>query len=237
MSSLRDHYERVLAEKQAQAQQKNSTQLAPQAITQPITPVAGNDGGGLASKFPTPQASQLEIKFFNDWEQLSNIQSHEAKNAKKAELLPTYIPWIEGTIAGGVGTQDDMLLKLMVWCLDTHDFVNATNIAEFALLNDMVMPEPFSRSVATIYAEQMADEGLKNLDNIADYADIYKKAVELTNPHDMPDEVRAKLYRVWGNSVRDTHPADAELAYKRALQLNPKVGCSRDLKDLTKPQN
>ncbi len=223
MSSLREHFQKVQAQKQAKRHKKEA-----QYLTE--TPPTGRE----QTQQPT---SQIEVRFFNDWEQLSNIQSHEAKNAKKAELLPGYTSWIDGTIAGGVGTQNDMLLKLMVWALDVHDFVVATKIAEYALLNNMVMPEPFSRSVATIYAEQIADEGLKHIDNIADYADVYEQAVELTNSHDMPDEVRAKLYRAWGNSLKDTYPADAITAYQRAIKLNPKVGCRQDLQNLDKELN
>ncbi len=225
MSSLRQHFEKVTAEKQAKAKAKKGLQLPSQTTQPPV------------DNLPPQANNKMEIKFFNDWEQLANIQSLEAKTAEKREILPNYLPWIEGTLASGVGTQNDMLLKLMVWCLDVHDFVTATKIAQFALLNNMVMPEPFSRTVACIYAEQMANEGLKNIDNIADYAEIYGQAVELTNSHDMPDEVRAKLYRAWGDSLKNTHTEDAILAYKRAISLDDKVGCKQDLKNLTKPEN
>lgn len=232
MSSLRDHFERTKAQKNAQLATAGLRTSAV-IIDDPLPPGMANNAA--ADNTPNnADLTKLEVRFFNDWEQLSNIQSHQAKNAKKAELLPDYIPWIEGTISEGVGGQNDMLLKLMVWCLDTHNLTLATDIAQFALLNNMAMPEPFSRDVATVYAEQMADEGLKNITDIADYADVYAKAIELTSGYDMPDPVRAKLYRAWGNSQRNVHPSDAITAYERALKLDPSVGCKQDLNALKK---
>lgn len=234
MSSLREHFERTQAQKKAQRDNRDPRLSA--QLPDGVSGVAGDDMPSVlhAKSTATTATTQLEVRFFNDWEQLSNIQSHEAKNAKKAELLPAYIPWIEGTISEGIGAQNDMLLKLMVWCLDTHNLTLATDIAQFALLNNMAMPEPFTRDVATVYAEQMADEGLKNIADIADYANVYAKAVELTSGYDMPDPVRAKLYRAWGNSQRNVHPSDAITAYERALKLDPSVGCKQDLNALKK---
>lgn len=180
--------------------------------------------------------SNIELKFWNDDQQLSNIQSISHKTELKKEFLPFYIPWIEGTIAEGVGSQDDMLVKLMVWCLDTHDFKTAVDIAAYALLNDFVMPEPFTRDVATVFVEQLAEEmlSLEKDTDVSVHADLVQRAIEVTTSQDMPDQVRAKLYRVLGDSLKDAKPDDAINAYKIAIKLDDKVGCKKDLAQLEK---
>ncbi|WP_186473993.1 phage terminase small subunit [Psychrobacter sp. KCTC 72983] len=180
--------------------------------------------------------SNIELKFWNDDQQLSNIQSISHKTELKKEFLPFYIPWIEGTIAEGVGSQDDMLVKLMVWCLDTHEFKTAVDIAAYALLNDFVMPEPFTRDVATVFVEQLAEEmlSLEKDTDVSVHADLVQRAIEVTTSQDMPDQVRAKLYRVLGDSLKDAKPDDAINAYKIAIKLDDKVGCKKDLAQLEK---
>lgn len=178
--------------------------------------------------------SNIELKFWNDDQHLSNIQSISHKIELKKEFLPFYLPWIEGTIAEGVGGQNDMLVKLMVWCLDAHEFKTATDIAEYALLNDFVMPEPFTRDVATVFVEQLSDEMLKNVESVGAHYELIQRAVASTTAQDMPDQVRAKLYRVLGDSLKDAKPDDAIHAYETAIKLDDKVGCKKDLTQLTK---
>ena len=129
-----------------------------------------------------------------------------------------------------------MLVKLMVWCLDTHDFKTAVDIAAYALLNDFVMPEPFTRDVATVFVEQLAEEmlSLEKDTDVSVHADLVQRAIEVTTSQDMPDQVRAKLYRVLGDSLKDAKPDDAINAYKIAIKLDDKVGCKKDLAQLEK---
>lgn len=240
---LRDHFVRTQASKKAAAA-TNDPRLSAQVLgrrtgttmvsqTTPVSDAPSDDNENTA---PT---GGMALKFWNDFENLSNIQSISHKKELKAELLPSYLPWIEGTIAEGVGAQDDMLVKLMVWCLDTHDFKVATDIAEYALLNDFVMPEPFKRDVATVFVEQLSDEMLSldkdpDASNIVDHADLIQRAIDSTTGQDMPDQVRAKLYRVLGDSLKDAKPNAAINAYEKAIKLDDKVGCKKDLEQLRK---
>lgn len=240
---LRDHFVRTQASKKAAAA-TNDPRLSAQVLgrrtgttmvsqTTPVSDAPSDDNENTA---PT---GGMALKFWNDFENLSNIQSISHKKELKAELLPSYLPWIEGTIAEGVGAQDDMLVKLMVWCLDTHDFKVATDIAEYALLNDFVMPEPFKRDVATVFAEQFSDEMLSldrdpDASNIVDHADLIQRAIDSTTGQDMPDQVRAKLYRVLGDSLKDAKLNEAINAYEKAIKLDDKVGCKKDLEQLRK---
>ena len=243
MSSLRDHFERVSAEKKARqanvdprlsARGRQLNRPLGDTMTRQSQPM--HDGEYLLNDENPDADSPIELKFFNDWESLQGIQSQAKKNELKADFLPFYLPWIEGTLAAGISDQNDMLVKLMVWALDTHDFTTATNIAEFALLNKMAMPEPFTRDVATVYAEQLASEVMKNADNPSEHADILAKAIEVTNGSDMPDPVRAKLYRAYGDALKADKPTDAITAYDKAIAIYPDVGCKTDLAKLKAAQ-
>ena len=242
---LRNHFTRTQAAKKAAAANADP-RLSAQVLgrrtgttmvsqTTPVSDaISDNEEGGAPKNI-----GGLALKFWNDSENLSGIQSISHKKELKAELLPSYLPWIEGTIAEGVGAQDDMLVKLMVWCLDTHEFKVATDIAEYAFLNDFVMPEPFKRDVATVFVEQFSDEMLgleKDVDasNVSAHADLIQRAVEITTRQDMPDQVRAKLYRVLGDSLKDAKPNEAIDAYEKAIKLDDKVGCKKDLEQLRK---
>lgn len=237
MSSLRDHFERVRAEKAARktdprlsARNQQLSRPLGNTMTRQTTPVF--DGEYPLEDDNPDRGSPIELKFYNDWESLQGIQSQSKKNELKAEFLPFYKPWIEGTLSAGVSGQNDMLVQLMVWALDTHDFATATDIAEFALLNEMAMPEPFTRDVATFYAEQFAHEIIKRIDDPSEYADTLAKAVEITNTTDMPDPVRAKLYRAYGNALKNDKPSEAIKAYEIAIAKDPTVGAKTDLAKL-----
>ena len=239
-NSLRNHFIRTQAAKKAAAA-TNDPRLSAQVLgrRQGTTMVSQSTpvSDGLPNADTNPDGGgSMELKFFNDFEHLSNIQSISHKKELKAEFLPPYLPWIEGTIAQGVGAQDDMLVKLMVWALDTHDFKTATDIAEYALLNDFVMPEPFMRDVATVFVEQLADELLilKKDTDTAVYADLIQRAINITTDQDMPDQVRAKLYRVLADSLKDAKPTESITAYETAIKLDDKVGCKKDLEQLRK---
>lgn len=235
---FRDHFVKTKAAKKAAAANADP-RLSAQVLGRRTGQTMVSQSTPISDAPSDPDAAPLHIggitlKFWNDFENIKNIQSISHKKELKAELLPSYLPWIEGTIAEGVGAQDDMLLKLMVWCLDTHEFAIATDIAEYALLNDFVMPEPFTRDVATVFVEQLADEMLKNIEDITLYAELIQRAVDSTTAQDMPDQVRAKLYRVLGDSLKDAKPDDAINAYNTAIKLDDKVGCKKDLTQLTK---
>lgn len=234
MSSLRDHFERVRAEKAARktdprlSAQRNSRPLG-NTMTRQTTPVFD----GQVDDDDNPDAgSPIELKFWNDWQSLEGIQSQAKKNELKADFLPYYKPWIEGVLAAGVSGQNDMLVRLMIWALDTHDFATATNIAEFALLNDMAMPEQFNRDIATFYAEQFATEVIGNTEDSSEYAELLAKAIEITNPHDIVDPARAKLYRAYGNALKADKPSEAITAYEKAIALDKSVGAKTDLAKL-----
>ena len=238
-NSLREHFIRQSAAKKAAAASVDP-RLSAQVLGRRTGTTMVNQStpvSDAASEDTNPDAGgSIELKFWNDDQQLSNIQSISHKTELKKEFLPFYMPWIAGTIAEGVGGQNDMLVKLMVWCLDAHEFKTAVDIAAYALLNDFVMPEPFTRDVATVFVEQLADEMLvlEKEGDVTAHSDLVQRAIGITTAQDMPDQVRAKLYRVLGDSLKDAKPDEAIQAYKTAIKLDDKVGCKKDLAQLEK---
>ena len=101
MSSLRDHFERVRAEKAARqanadprlsARGRQLNRPLGNTMTRQTAPVQDAE---YTDDDENPDAgSPIELKFFNDWQSLQGIQSQAKKNELKADFLPYYLPWI-----------------------------------------------------------------------------------------------------------------------------------------------
>ena len=52
-------------------------------------------------------------KLQQDQFRLKQVQSTEGKAKLKAELLPEYVPYIEGVLSAGQGAQDDVLVAAL----------------------------------------------------------------------------------------------------------------------------
>lgn len=83
---------------------------------------------------------QMLVKLAADQRTLKAIYSKELKAAKKRELLPFWLPWVNGVLEQGKGAQDDILMTVMLWRLDTGDIAGALEIARYALKYGLTMP-------------------------------------------------------------------------------------------------
>ncbi len=187
-------------------------------------------------------ANEYELmlaKLHADRRRLKAIQSVEQKIAVKRELLPDYVPWIDGVLSADTGRQDDVVMNVMVWRLDTGDWDGALDIAGYALAHDMVMPDQYKRTTATVVAEELADQALRMLSTdkageIDGTSLLY--AEDLVREHDMPDEVRAKLHKAIGYLLRDQlvleEKQSAMTHLHRAFELDKRVGVKKDIERL-----
>lgn len=237
---MRDHHQRTLAQKQQQAKANQSRPLGgfrlghasaeKTAIIEKIAQHVINDQPSNLE----PTGTNFELRMFNDLQRLKSIQSIHGEGGRidiKRELFPQYMPYIDGTLAVPSSVQNDVLMHLMVWALDVAEYAYALRIAEYALLNNLVMPEPYSRDVGNIFAEQLA-EGLIDDPAIAQHADLIEKAIDLVRGVDLVDQVRAKLYKAQGLSMAAYRPKEALGAYETALRLDPKVGAKQAIDKL-----
>ncbi|WP_413615761.1 phage terminase small subunit [Halomonas cupida] len=178
---------------------------------------------------------------------LKGIKSVEAKVARKRELLPQFAPYVDGVLSAGAGAQDDVLVTVMLWRLDVGDIAGALTIAEYAIEHGLDTPDRFERDTASLVAEQVAEEALKQLQANRDEGEASDSgdaaahlvmhlvtAEALTRDADMHDQVRAKLHKALGYAYRDKgNSLDEALKHlRRALELNDKVGVKKDIEQL-----
>ena len=252
---MRDHYQRTVAQKQQQAKVDANRPLGglrPTGRLQSAAAATANTAAKLyAALEPSsysigvdlanggdigqPASGNFELRMFNDLQRLKAIQSIHGPNGKvelKREIFPSYIPYIEGTLAVASPAQNDVLMHLMVWALDLNEYGHALRIAEYALLNGLVMPDPYNRDVGNIFAEELAIALLKD-DSIAQHADLIEKALDLLRGVDLVDQVRAKLYKAHGNALVPYRPKEALVSYETALRLDPvKAGVKKIIEEL-----
>ncbi len=184
------------------------------------------------------------VKLQQDQFRLKQIQGNEAKAKLKAELLPEYVPYVEGVLSAGQGAQDDVLVTVMVWRFDASDFDGGLQIAEYVLRHQLLMPDRFDRTTGCLVAEEVATAAL-----IAQKAskpfplEILTRTAELTADQDMPDQARAKLvlasaraqlalvdYEAAQLSDADVGQLQAGIALlKRAIELHDTCGGKKDL--------
>lgn len=193
------------------------------------TPAADSMAGATTYELQLMQLKQ-------DQHRLKQMQSIDARNVLKPSLLPTYDAYIDGVLAGGKGAADEVLTTVMLWHFDTTSFARGLEIAGYALTHSMSMPDRFSRTTATLVAEEIANAALAayKQSEIFDVS-ILRTAFELTADKDMPDEVRAKLHFAMGlANSSDENSSLKELEHtadqlREAIRLHGRVGAKKDL--------
>lgn len=230
-NSMREHREKMLAIKaQNQAQ-------SPDPRLRKKTQIRGADSilpKNETVPAPTSPTANVELRLFNHMNQLQDTKSIQARIEQKKQWLPDYLGYIDGCLAVSPSTQNTTLLTLMIWAVDAGEYELGVRIAEYAILNGMVMPEGYSRGIAEFLTEQSASDFIDDAELAVNHAELIKKIIELGVGEQMVDEVRAKIYRALGDALQHAQPVEALNAYKNALRLNTKVGCKKDFIALEK---
>lgn len=172
----------------------------------------------------------LQARLLEDRRRLKEIQSVERKVEVKQEMLPTYEAWIEGVLEADSGTPDEVFMTMLVWFVDCGLHERALVLAEHALRHGMALPDQYKRDVATFVAEEIAEAALRPGATVP--PSTLKRLDEITGSHDMPDEVRAKVFKALGTALEEGDPINALAAYQRALQLHDRVGVKKDIEKL-----
>ncbi|PMV21720.1 MULTISPECIES: phage terminase small subunit [unclassified Pseudomonas] len=213
----------------AQAHQRRARAAMEAAKTAPQQSMAG----------ATAYEHQLN-QLLQDRLRLKAIQSNEGKAALKAQLLPEYIPYVEGVLAAGNGAQDDVMTTVMVWRVDVEDYSGALDIADYVLKHKLIMPDRFERTTGCLVAEEIATAALKAQKANGSFdLSVLHRTVELTDAEDMPDQARAKLYLATGRATLDGitaeepgQPGQIQAGIdllKRAIELHEGCGGKKDL--------
>ena len=220
------------------------------AATAAVTIAAARPLSGAEATEYELQRARLGV----DLRRLKELQSIEAKIELKRELLPAYVPWVQGVLeaeaTGNGGFQDDVFAQVMVWRIDVGDFEGALPLIEYVLRHGLALPERFKRTAATMIAEEIAEAATKQLGQGEDFAfGLLQQVDGLTAGEDMPDEVRAKLKKAMGLQLARVAAAiepgadgpaggkrgalEAALRLlRRALELDKSCGVKTEIKRL-----
>jgi hypothetical protein len=215
-SLAKQHFQRVTAAIEA-------------AATEPTQTMAG----------ATAYEHQLN-QLLQDRLRLKQVQSNQGKAELKRQLLPEYIPYVQGVLDAGQGAQDEVMTTVMIWRFDAGDFTGGLDIAQYVLQHKMVMPDRFARTLGCLVAEEVATAAFKaqKIGEPFDL-DVLHRTAELTDAEDMPDQARAKLFLAMGRATLEgltdeqpgqpgRVPAGVDLL-KRAIDLHDACGGKKDL--------
>lgn len=205
-------------------------QLRARAEMEAAAPPAADSMAGAT----TYEMQLMQLK--QDQHRLKQMQSIDARNQLKPTLLPAYDSYIDGVLAGGKGAADEVLTTVMLWHFDAASFHRGLEIAAYALTHNMSMPDRFSRTTATIVAEEIANSALDAYKQDQQFDQgILSTARELTEDKDMPDEVRAKLHFALAKSINFSEDStlkeleEAAQHMREAIRLHGRVGAKKDL--------
>jgi hypothetical protein len=182
-------------------------------------------------------ANQYELQLMQLAEHrrtLKGIQSIERKIDAKRTMLPVYTPWVDGLLAADRGGQDDVLVTVMLWHLDTGDLTGALPMADYVIRHGLSTPDQYDRTAPTLIAEEVADTAIKLQDaKQGPDLSLLNSYLDLLNESDIFDQVRAKLHKAVGRAaLAEGLKEPAAEHYRRALELHDKVGIKKELEVL-----
>ncbi|MFG5777735.1 phage terminase small subunit [Comamonas sp. J-3] len=180
---------------------------------------------------------------------LKAIKSTERKAEAKRAMLPEYDAYLGGVLQHKPGTQDEVVTTILVWAIDAGDYKRAMPLAEYALASGMTPPDNYSRDMASVVAEEIADAVMAGRLVGQEAVAVTQCALQLTAEADIHDQIRAKLCKATGwallgktNSTdvamdakgRTLQVCSAALPFlKRAMELDPvRAGVKKDIERL-----
>ncbi|HCD1849188.1 MULTISPECIES: phage terminase small subunit [Klebsiella pneumoniae complex] len=185
---------------------------------------------------------QIMHRLRMDQSALKRVQSDQAKAAMKRQLLPHYEGWIEGTLDGDSGRQDEVIVTLMVWAIDAGDYALAARIGRYVVTHGLLMPDRFNRTAATVLVDEICDPILVQVKaddttDVTPYLTVLDEVADFTAGSDMPDVVRAKLCKARAFALRNgtTEEQTTALALLRqALTLDAGAGVKKEIERLAR---
>lgn len=185
---------------------------------------------------------QIMHRLRMDQSALKRVQSDQAKAAMKRQLLPHYEGWIEGTLDGDSGRQDEVIVTLMVWAIDAGDYALAARIGRYVVTHSLLMPDRFNRTAATVLVDEICDPILVQVKaddttDVTPYLTVLDDVADFTAGSDMPDVVRAKLCKARAFALRNgtTEEQITALALLRqALTLDAGAGVKKEIERLAR---
>lgn len=177
-----------------------------------------------------------------DQSALRRVQSDQVKAEMKKQLLPQYDGWIEGTLDGNSGRQDEVIVTLMIWAIDAGDYPLAVRIGRYVIEHNLAMPDQFRRTAATALVEELCDPILVQVKadestDLTAHLQVLDELAQIVEGKDMPDVVLAKLFKVRGFALRggdDAAQAKALELLRQALKLDANAGVKKAIESLAR---
>ncbi|QJT12826.1 terminase [Aeromonas sp. 2692-1] len=193
--------------------------------------------GATNPQFDQQRANAYELQLMQLAEHrrtLKGIQSIERKIDAKRPMLAVYKPWIDGLLAADRGGQDDVLVTVMLWTLDTGDLEGALPMASYVIRHGLSTPDRYERTAATMIAEEVADTAIKQQEaGAGPTCELLTAYLSLLADCDIFDQVRAKLHKAVGRACyAEGLKQQAAEHYRRAIELHDKVGIKKELEVL-----
>lgn len=211
------HFQKVMAERRGQADEESDIQRTAH--------------------------EQILHRLRMDLSRLSGVQSEETKAEMKKSMLPEYEGWIEGTLDGDSGRQDEVITRLMVWAIDCRDYALALRLGRYVVRHGLTLPDNFNRTAATFLTEEMSKPllTLAAADADADLSSgiaVLDEVADIVADSDMPDVVRAKLCKARALARRGatdiTTKAETLALFREALTRNPNAGVKKEIATLAR---
>ncbi|ENF7815260.1 terminase [Enterobacter soli] len=206
------HFQKVMAERRGQADEESDIQRTAH--------------------------EQILHRLRMDLSRLNGVQSEETKAEMKKSMLPEYEGWIEGTLDGDSGRQDEVITRLMVWAIDCRDYALAMRLGRYVVRHGLTLPDNFNRTAATFLTEEMSKPllTLAAADADADLSSgiaVLDEVADIVADSDMPDVVRAKLCKARALARRGatdiTAKAEALALFREALTRNSNAGVKKEI--------
>lgn len=183
------------------------TQFQKEKKTDPAYGDPQKGGYGVVGTMPTSAmgkqqvTGQFEKELANDLAALKMIKSIKEKERVKAEtLIPKYMPLV-GSLKGS-GSDHPLLGQILVWLFDTNDIPGAMDLAVYCIEHKVPMPERFNRDLPTYLCDTVIEWAEKEFEADRSCETYFTQVFDLAHaddaPWDVPDQVRAKFYRLRG---------------------------------------
>ncbi|WP_267382621.1 MULTISPECIES: phage terminase small subunit [unclassified Sphingomonas] len=212
-----------------------------------IAPAADNTAAPRAARDTI--ADEMMLRLTHDLRRLKQIASIQLKIAAKVEMLPAYRAWCDALLnayRADAGTAAEVLPTIMVWCIDTGDWMRALELAEHVVRHDVALPARYARSAPALITEEIATAALKLQAAGKSFPlDVLDAVEELTAGADMHDEIRAKLHKAIGFELaRHADETEGDMArpfivnalaaLTRAQSLHDRVGAKTRMAQMEK---
>ena len=155
---------------------------------------------------------------------LAGLQSAQAREAHKAQVLPEIRPYLDGVLQANAGGADAIVSHCAVWAIDAGDWPLAIELAAYVVRHSLAMPDDFKRNAPTTMADMLADAALAGRMPASIAPQLLANLLDITADANMPDQTRAKnhkaiAYGLAGKTTRAGEPGDWSKVSPAALQL------------------